>query len=909
MEQPSLPSFGSAASSPPSVSPREGLTPEQRASIDEALFDLFPVGQTSHVFTRRCIALSSRLLAITPRYGFLGLRFMMAMQLDNDNSHVSRMPMGTSDDKAISLRVSDVDPATKRKKIAFKIFVEGGNGGHPYTTAKEELRDSLLPLINKIRETHGVYESGGHRVKASMRLETMTDEYMWPSTFAENDCVMLQEASQQRSVFQMCSPGGAFHLFNVPGDSCEINPEIDSNRAYDYFYPEGNKDTTAWLGPMVFRFLPTHADVLDFALVGIGSVYLKRPTNSLLCTILLPRMQMRLLAWQPIPWDEDDWTFDGPTFRTSVATVGSASVTLHRPSASDDMQAAQYIDLSVCVQCCGMVCKTFGNSQFAVQMWCCSVCSSHIATPSVPYLRMILQSGKRQFGHIDVLPLFYMSSPRPASPPFASSALPLPTGASALPVMVQQPSEPLHAPLPLMVQQPSEPLHAPLPLLHQALAPLPLPPGAEPVAFSMSDDAFFQALGSLPQVQHIGAFEQQHPQLPQLFAPHPQLPQLFAPHPQLPQLFAPHPPPPKKKKKLKQGSAATSPSPTTFVAASLLGAMSLQSVHWANTGKRKHDKQRGRIVTKKGPNNEKVQSMEHNVTSPNFSCVSRPVPITNDTTCIEKERLIADSPLLQALRVVAKVEPCPYAKSGVIMTENIEWENWFRYFFCHENQYGATRKKGNSMSASLEGPAYDHNGVECKQTKFVLNVFWSNNKQKGKHMISYKKMRFKFRLVSISGQSQKLTHHYRMQVSTKTSSGMNEIRSLCLIQHNDWYRWLRTPAPPLSDPTAPTGSHLVVGGKEKATLADLNGLKPTPVPGKHLTAPMLDLKDIDLASIDVVHLPDMFDNLPGLDEGLDEFVMNAFIGDNGDCAEEDEDEEDEDGEDEDGDFIQWKMIQ
>ena len=176
--------------------------------------------------------------------------------------------MGTSDGKAISLRVSDVDPASHKKKIAFKIFVEGENGGNPYTTASEELRQSLLPLMNKIRGTHGVYESGGDRVDPPTRLAKMSDPQMWPDTFAAYDCAMLQEASQQRSVFHLAAPG--FHLFRTPDDfkhqisqevDGQINQEVDVDptRELHYFEPEDEeKDTTLTLGPKVFP-LPADA--------------------------------------------------------------------------------------------------------------------------------------------------------------------------------------------------------------------------------------------------------------------------------------------------------------------------------------------------------------------------------------------------------------------------------------------------------------------------------------------------------------------------------------------------------------------------------------------------------------------------------------------------------------------------
>ena len=113
-------------------------------------------------------------------------------------------------------------------------------------------------------------------------------------------------------------------------------------------------------------------------------------------------MENRYLSWQPIPWEEKDWTSDGLGFRTSAAIVGTASVTLHLPATSDDMEVERCTGLSVCVQCCGNVCDTFGKRQFAVQMWACSQCCSHIATPSVPYMRMFLQgqsdkSGRAKF--------------------------------------------------------------------------------------------------------------------------------------------------------------------------------------------------------------------------------------------------------------------------------------------------------------------------------------------------------------------------------------------------------------------------------------------------------------------------------------------------------------------------------
>ena len=142
-------------------------------------------------------------------------------------------------------------------------------------------------------------------------------------------------------------------------------------------------------------------------------------------------------------------------------------------------------------------------------------------------------------------------------------------------------------------------------------------------------DAIFQALGSMQGLQHAPVFHQQLQELQQL-------PPLF------PSVLQNPPPQPKQK--------AKGPSPTTVAAASSLGAMSKHVVNIANRGVRKHDKSRARTVTR-GRAGDKKQSKEFNDTSTNLDCVVRPVPITNDTSFVEKERLISESPILQALRV------------------------------------------------------------------------------------------------------------------------------------------------------------------------------------------------------------------------------------------------------------------
>ncbi len=90
-----------------------GLTSEQRKKIDRVLFKLFPVVGTQPIDKVSCMRLSEKLQAITPRYSFIGLRSMLALQLYNV---ASKLPLGSSG-KTFMMRLEDSTNNQSRPSI------------------------------------------------------------------------------------------------------------------------------------------------------------------------------------------------------------------------------------------------------------------------------------------------------------------------------------------------------------------------------------------------------------------------------------------------------------------------------------------------------------------------------------------------------------------------------------------------------------------------------------------------------------------------------------------------------------------------------------------------------------------------------------------------------------------------